>query len=293
MRSTEKSRIDLHAHSSASDGVLRPSELVARAAERGIEVLALTDHDTTAGIAEAREAARRHGVGLVPAIEMSTAAGGKPLHVVGLGIDPDAAALRLAIGRLRALRAERARGIAHRLERLGIAGAYEGACAEAGDAAPGRAHFARWLLDRGVCADNAEIFSRLLGRGRPAYVATAWPELEGTVACIREAGGVAVLAHPMRYDFTASWLRRIAARFRECGGSAMEVVMANQPPRDTATAADIARRCGLKGSVGSDFHAPRGHAPELGVFGALPPDIEPVWESFPAASVLPGRRAAP
>ncbi|MCC6715672.1 MAG: PHP domain-containing protein [Gammaproteobacteria bacterium] len=292
MRSTERSRIDLHAHSSASDGMLSPSELVARAAERGIEVLALTDHDTTAGIAEARQAARRHGVGLVPAIEMSAAAGDKPLHVVGLGIDPDAAGLRAAIGRLRELRAERARRIGRRLARLGIAQAYEGACAEAGAAVPGRAHFARWLIGRGICADNAEIFSRLLGRGRPAYVATVWPEIEDTVACIREAGGVAVLAHPMRYKFTATWLRRIAGRFRECGGSAIEVVLANQPQRETATAAAIARHCGLMGSVGSDFHACGGYAPELGAFGALPPEIEPVWESLPAASVLAGRTAA-
>lgn len=292
MRSTDRSRIDLHAHSNASDGVLTPSELVARAAQHGIEVLALTDHDTTAGIIEARQAAHRHGIGLVPAIEMSSAAGGKPLHVVGLGIDPDAAGLRRAIEGLRELRAERARRIGQKLARLGIPGAYEGACGEAGSTVPGRAHFARWLLSRGICADNAEIFSRLLGRGRPAYVATAWPELEDTVAGIREAGGVAVLAHPMRYKFTASWLRRIAARFRECGGGAMEVVIANQPQRDTATAADVARRCGLKGSVGSDFHAAGGYAPELGGFGALPPDIEPVWESLPVASVLPARSSA-
>jgi predicted metal-dependent phosphoesterase TrpH len=292
MRSTEPSRIDLHAHSTASDGTLTPAGLVERAAARGIEVLALTDHDTTAGIAEARRAAVGHGITLVPAIELSTATGGKPLHVVGLGIDPDASSLRLAIARLRDLRAERASKIAHKLARLGIADAYEGACAEAGSAAPGRAHFARWLLARGLCADNGEVFDRLLGRGKPAYVATCWPELEDTVACIRAAGGVAVLAHPLRYKFTVSWLRRIVARFKEAGGSAMEVVIAHQQSRDTAVAADVARRGGLMGSVGSDFHSPGPHAPELGAFGALPVDIEPVWHALPAGSVLAGGAAA-
>ena len=292
MQSTEPSRIDLHAHSSASDGTLTPAELVARAAARGIEVLALTDHDTTAGIAEARRAAAHHGIALLPAIELSTATGGKLLHVVGLGIDPDTASLRLAIARLKDLREDRARRIAQKLTNLGIADAYEGACAEAGAAVPGRAHFARWLLGRGLCGDNGEVFDRLLGRGKPAYVATSWPELEDTVACIRAAGGVAVLAHPLRYKFTASWLRRIVARFKESGGAAVEVVIARQQSPDTAVAADVARRNGLMGSVGSDFHAPGPHAPELGAFGALPPDIEPVWRALRPGSLLPGRAAA-
>lgn len=280
---TEPSAIDLHAHSTASDGVLAPAELVARAAARGVRCLALTDHDTTCGLDEARNAADAHGVRLIPGIELSAAHDGKPLHIVGLGIDPDAPALHLALGQLATLRAERAKRIGAKLAKLGIADSYEGACAEAGTTTPGRAHFSRWLLGRGLVADHAQAFDRLLGRGKPAFVATAWPALAETVACIVGAGGVAVLAHPLRYKFTASWLRRIAADFREMGGQGIEVSIARQSAAELDLAANVARRHGLMGSVGSDFHAPGKHAAELGGFARLPADIEPVWSLLSAA----------
>lgn len=281
-RSTEPSAVDLHAHSTASDGTLSPAAVVERASARGVRTLALTDHDTVAGIDEARRAATVHGIRLITGIELSCVHAGKPLHVVGLGIDVLSPALNLAIDRLAATRTDRAMRIGARLAKLGIDGAYEGACIESGTPMPGRAHFARWLLARGVVAENGEAFDRLIGRGKPAYVATEWPSLAETVECIVDAGGIAVLAHPLRYQMTASWLRRIAAEFRSLGGLGVEISIARQSPVERDVAASLARRIGLLGSVGSDFHSPGLHAAELGAFPPLPEDIEPVWSRLAA-----------
>ena len=271
-------QVDLHTHSNASDGTLTPTALLARAAERGVQVLALTDHDTTYGLAEASAAARRHGVRFVSGIELSVQTEGKPLHIVGLSIDPNSAAIHSAAQRLNALRTERAQAIALRLEKLGFSGAYTGACGQAGRAYPGRPHFARWLMTLGRFTDPSEVFDRLLSRGKAAYVATEWPKMEDGVGAIRAAGGVAVLAHPTCYKLTATWLRRIAAMFQEAGGQGIEVVVARQSRDDLAFVTDIARRYGLLGSVGSDFHSPGMHGPELGTLPPLPPGIEPICQ---------------
>ena len=282
MSFTENSWIDLHSHSTASDGSLTPDALIERAATRGIKVLALTDHDTVSGLDEAQTAALKHAVHLINGIEISTAFESHPLHVVGLNIDPSSPSLRGALSRLAELRCERAMAIGRRLEKLGFVDAYAGASQEAQSPRPGRAHFARWLMRRGQFKDMGQVFDRLLGRGKPAYVATMWPQLEETIACIRDAGGVAVLAHPLRYKLTASWLRRIARQFKEMGGTGLEISIARQSKPEADTAADVARRSGLCGSVGSDFHGVGEHAADLGGFSPLPSDVEPVWMRIPA-----------
>jgi predicted metal-dependent phosphoesterase TrpH len=280
MSFTENSWIDLHAHSTASDGSLSPAALVERAAYRRVRVLALTDHDTVNGLDEAQTAATRHGIHLINAIELSTAFEKHPLHVVGLNIDPASRSLNDALSQLADLRCERAMAIGRRLEKLGFADTYIEASHEAQSPRPGRAHFARCLMRTGRFKEMSEVFDRLLGSGKPAYVVTKWPQLEDTIACIRKAGGVAVLAHPLRYKLTASWLRRIAKQFQEMGGTGLEVSIARQSRQEADTAADIASRSGLCGSVGSDFHCIGDYAPDLGGFPALPPDIEPIWTRF-------------
>ncbi|MFO1434865.1 MAG: PHP domain-containing protein [Gammaproteobacteria bacterium] len=281
MSFTKNSWIDLHAHSTASDGGLSPTEVIERAANRGVRVMALTDHDTISGLEEAQAAAKKIGVLLINGIEISTAIDNRPLHVVGLNVDPSSASLHSALSQLADLRLERAMAIGRRLEKLGFADAYAGASQEAHSPRPGRAHFARWLIGKSHFKDMSEVFERLLGRGKPAYVATKWPQLEEVVTCIRNAGGMAVLAHPLRYKLTASWLRRIAQQFKEMGGTGLEVSVARQSHQETDMAANVARRSGLHGSVASDFHSIGQYAADLGGFCSLPSDIDPVWTQLP------------
>ncbi len=269
---------DLHTHSTASDGRLAPAALVARAAERGVRVLALTDHDTVDGLAEADAAARRAGITLVPALEMSVLWAKRTLHIVALDVDPDATGLRLALERLAAARVDRAHRIARRLRGAGVADAFGGAGRLADGAPPGRMHFARYLVECGAVRSAQEAFRKYLGRGRPAAVRSDWLALEEGVSAIREAGGIAVFAHPTRYGFTRTCLRDATRAFREAGGAAIEVVTGGDGPGDRGTAAALARREDLLASAGSDFHDPEFPWRELGRLASLPADLTPVWE---------------
>ena len=271
------STIDLHCHYTASDGTLAPAEVVARAKAQGVEVLALTDHDTVAGLAEAAAAAELHGIRLLPGLELSTVEQGRTLHVVGLGVNPAAPQLGELIRRLDQLRVARAEAIAARLERCGIAGAYAGALRLADGALPTRTHFARFLLEQGVARDMNEVFKRYLGQGKPGYVSAQWPTLEETVAVIRAAGGTAVLAHPHSYGWTGAWTRRIIEAFVAVGGRALEVVCGNSTRDNILTFSGYARRFDMLASVGSDFHEPANPWIELGRVQPLPDDLRPVW----------------
>jgi 3',5'-nucleoside bisphosphate phosphatase len=272
-------RVDLHAHSHHSDGLLSPSALVALMAEAGVRLCALTDHDTVAGVAEAVAAARTHGVTLVPGIELSSRWQGRGVHIVGLGIDPEGQPIRNAVASLLALRQRRAREIAVRLDRAGAPG---GAALErlAGHAAPTRMHFARALVELGAARDVPTAFSRWLGRGRPGHVGAEWPELEATVAMIAAAGGVAVLAHPLRYTLSAGQRRRLVQEFKSAGGCALEVVTGGAAPHQIEAALGLALRAGLEGSVGSDCHDPAlaWHRPDR--LAKLPQAVAPVWSRW-------------
>ncbi|WP_250461987.1 PHP domain-containing protein [Microbulbifer litoralis] len=276
-------RIDLHCHSTASDGILSPAQLVSRAKSQGVTLLALTDHDTVAGLAEARLTGRDLGVGILPGIEFSTRWGKHPVHVVGLNIDTGAPALQRAIELRGRLRRQRAEEIAGRLEKRGFAGALEGARALAGDSVLGRPHFARWLVQAGHVEDSAQAFKRYLGAGKAGDVKVDWPPLEDTVATIRAAGGQAVLAHPLKYGLTRTRLRGLLSAFAACGGRAVELLCGRQNPVQTRDlqrlVASLAEEDGapLYASLGSDFHQPEQPWRELGSVH-LPAGVEPVWK---------------
>lgn len=272
---------DLHCHSTASDGALSPTEVVRRAHQQGVTALALTDHDTTAGLDEAKRSAEAEGIRFIAGIELSSHWQGKCLHIVGLGIDPAHAPLAEATHNLRNTRLQRAEQIALKLEKKHISGVLEGVKKMAGDSMITRTHFADFLLSEGHVTSQQEAFDRYLAKGKPAYVATPWAEMSTAVGWIINSGGVAVLAHPLRYQLTASWLRRLLNAFKEAGGQAVEIVTGRYNAEEIKNMADYAKRFGLAGSAGSDFHSPANQYVELGRLAPLPPDIQPVWELLP------------
>jgi predicted metal-dependent phosphoesterase TrpH len=267
--------IDLHAHSDASDGQLTPAALVARAAAAGLKTLALTDHDSVAGLAAADAAARPLGLDLVPGVEISVGWEGHTVHVLGLGIEPDSPTLNAGLTDLQAARAVRARTIQTRLAKARVP-------VEVDDSDPARltrTHFARALVAAGHASSLREAFQRFLTHGRAGYVRGDWASLEAAVGWIRAAGGIAVLAHPLRYKLSATKRRALLTAFQAAGGEGIEVVWGNASPDEIATAAELARRQGLMASVGSDFHGPEQHWLALGRLPALPRDLTPVWEA--------------
>ncbi len=272
------SRYDLHAHSTASDGRLDPGDLVRRAACNRVEYLALTDHDTVGGIQAARDAARRSGIRLVAGVEISVTWNKKCFHILGLGIDPANDTLLSGLAELQRIRRERARQISDKLEKHGIHGALTAARKMAGAGMITRTHFARFLVAEGHAPSVSEVFDRFLVRGKPGHVDTRWAGLEEALSWIREAGGLAVLAHPLRYRLTASWLRRFLTAFQSADGTGIEIVCGNSTPQQIATCADYARRYRLLGSVGSDFHDPDFPWIDLGRLPPLPAGVTPVWE---------------
>ncbi|WP_341328240.1 PHP domain-containing protein [Methylotuvimicrobium sp. KM2] len=273
---------DLHSHSTASDGALSPSELIQRAKEQGVTCLALTDHDTTDGLAEARQAATEAGIDLISGIELSTTWHKHCLHIVGLNIDPESPHLKEGIAKLQTIRGERAEQIAGKLEKKRIFGALEAVKATAGAGMITRTHFADFLLSEGHVTTQQEAFDRYIGQGKPAYVSTEWAGLEEAIGWIKESGGIAVLAHPMRYKLTASWMKRLLTAFKEVGGDAIEVVCGRNDPTEIQTSMQYAQKFDLAGSKGSDFHNPKYVWVELGRLKPLPERIKPVWDLFEA-----------
>lgn len=280
--------IDLHSHSTASDGTLTPSQLVAKAAACGVSVLALTDHDTTAGLEEARTAARACALVLIPGIEISVTWNHHTVHIVGLNIDPANSALQQGLARLIEFRTWRAVEIGARLEKkAGIVGAYAGAQSYAKGSMVGRTHFARFLLNNGHVKSMQDAFDRYLKRSRPGYVPGQWAGLEEAVGWINQSGGQAVVAHPARYSITATKLRELLGAFKECGGAGLEVVSGSHSRDDYFVMANLARRFGLAASAGSDYHGPENPWLELGMLPALPEGCVPVWQSWDIPSVVP------
>jgi len=271
-------QFDLHTHSTASDGTLTPAELVQRAAACGIGVLALTDHDEIAGLFEAAAAAAVVGIGFVPGIELSVSWGHQTVHVVGLGIDAETPSLQAGIKRLGAFRHWRAEEIARRLAKKGISGALEGAQRHAKGAILSRTHFAHYLVEQGHARDLRQVFKRFLVRNKPGYVPGEWASLEEALGWIREAGGLAVIAHPARYKISASRLRQLLEEFQELGGVALEVVSGSHSRDDILSMANLCRRFQLAASAGSDYHGPENPYLDLGRLPALPADCKPIWQ---------------
>jgi len=274
------STIDLHSHSNASDGSLTPQELVAQAAAAGITHLALTDHDTTQGLAEAQTAATGCNIELIPAVEISTQWRGHSVHVVGVHIKPTHPALAMALAELQQTRAQRAEQIAELLRRVGFADALEVTRRLAGDGMITRTHFAQYIVQSGRARNVKAVFERFLTPGKPGYVATRWPELADAIDRIRQAGGQAILAHPQRYKLSATARRELAGHFKEAGGVGIEVVAGTGHGPDIQSNAELARRFDLLASAGSDFHSNEHCWLKLGRLPPLPADLVPIWSRW-------------
>ncbi|WP_164498049.1 RNase RNM [Pectobacterium versatile] len=269
---------DLHSHTTASDGLLTPTALVSRAVDMRVSVLAITDHDTTAGLDEAQNAIaqQRLPLRLIPGVEISTLWENHEIHIVGLGMDIAHPALTGLLQQQAECRQSRAEQIAARLEKNRIPDALAGAQRLATGGQITRAHFARYLIELGIAANMNQVFKKYLAKGKTGYVPPQWCTIPQAIEAIHQSGGVSVLAHPGRYDLTAKWLKRLLATFAESGGIAMEVAQCQQAPDERTQLGRYARDFNLMASQGSDFHLPCAWI-ELGRKLWLPADVEPVW----------------
>lgn len=270
---------DLHCHSTVSDGTLAPETLAARAKANGVELWALTDHDEVSGQHRAMTAAQAIGLPYLTGTEISVTFADVTVHIVGLGFDPDHPALVQGLRQTRGGRSERAQEMSDQLAKVGIRGAYEGALQYVGNPELiSRTHFARFLVDSGVCKDTHEVFRKYLTDGKPGFVPHRWAKLGEAVGWIREAGGVAVIAHPARYDHSPTQEYALFSEFKAHGGQAVEVVTGSHSPSEYVKYADMAVEFGLAASRGSDFHSPEESHCDLGALPFLEGRLQPVWE---------------
>lgn len=270
---------DLHCHSIFSDGTLTPTALAQRAKAAGVDLWALTDHDAIDGQAEALAAARGLGLTALTGVEISASFAGHTIHVVGLGFALQHPALVNGLARIRNSRLPRAQEIARQLEQIGIEGAYEGALRHAGNPEQiARTHFARYLLERGICTSMADVFRHYLTEGKPGYVPPQWATLQESVQWIVQADGVAVIAHPARYGLSDMLEYVLLDTFKSCGGQAIEVITGSHTVAEYSIYADKAQQWGLAASCGSDFHSPQESLVDLGTLPPLPRGLKPVWE---------------
>lgn len=270
---------DLHCHSTVSDGTLTPEQLALRARANGVQLWALTDHDEIAGQHRARAAAHAQGIDYLTGVEISVTFLGTTVHIVGLGFDADNAALVQGLAATRDGRDLRAQEMAQQLADVGIAGAYEGALRYVDNPQLiSRTHFARYLVEKGVCHDTHEVFRRFLIEGKPGFVPHRWASLGDAVRWIRQAQGMAVIAHPARYGFKPNEEYALFSEFKQHGGLGVEVVTGSHRPEEYPVYAALAREFGLAASRGSDFHSPDESRTDLGALATLPTELTPVWE---------------
>ena len=270
---------DLHCHSVVSDGTLTPEDLAARAKANGVELWALTDHDEIGGQHRAAAAAHAQGMAYLTGVEISVTFADTTVHIVGLGFDPHDTRLAEGLAATRGGRGERAKDMAEQLAQAGIPGAYEGALQFVGNPALiSRTHFARFLVETGVCKATSEVFRRYLIEGKPGYVPHRWASLGNAVRWITEAGGMAIIAHPARYKFSANEEFALFSEFKAHGGRGVEVVTGSHSAAEYVTYAAMAKEFGLAASRGSDFHSPDESHTDLGTLPLLPGQLTPVWE---------------
>ena len=272
---------DLHSHSTVSDGLLTPTEITRRAAELGVELYALTDHDNLGGLAEAAAEAARLQLPFINGVEISVTWETNTLHILGLNIDPDNAVLNAGLATVRNGRTQRAQRMADDLARVGIRGALAGADKYVTNKEMvGRSHFARFLAESGVVPDMKSAFKHYLVKGKPGYVPHEWASLTDAVQWIRGASGIAVIAHPGRYKLGANPMRRLLGEFKELGGQGLEVVTGNHTPEQVRHYAGLAKNFGLAGSRGSDYHGPGESYALPGKLPPLPEGVKAVWEMW-------------
>ncbi len=275
-------RYDLHSHSTHSDGLLTPTALVKRAAARRVDVLALTDHDEISGLAEAGDVAQAVGIDFVTGTELSVSWRDITIHVVGLAIDPANQALQEGLKAIRDGRSTRGQRIGDALAAAGIPGAFAGAMRYVtSENLISRTHFARFLVDAGYVSDVREVFKCYLTPGKPGYVGHEWASLPQAIAWIHGAKGVAVLAHPGRYPISAPRMRELLSEFSQAGGDGIEVLTSSHTPEQYVEYATLARRYGLRASVGSDYHGPGESWMDLGDLPPLPGGLTPIWQDWP------------
>ena len=270
---------DLHCHSVVSDGTLTPEALAARAAANGVELWALTDHDEVGGQERAAAAAKACGIRYLCGVEISVTFLNQTVHILGLGVDPENTALREGLTATRGGRTARAREMAAELARVGIPGVFEGALKYVGNPELiSRSHFARYLVEAGICPDTNSVFRKYLAQGKPGYVPHRWASLREAVGWITGAGGVAVIAHPARYKFSANEEFALFTEFKGHGGAGVEVVTGSHTSAEYLTYGAAAKDYGLAASRGSDFHSPDESHTDLGSLPYLPGSLTPVWE---------------
>ena len=270
---------DLHCHSVVSDGTLTPEELAARAKTNGVELWSLTDHDEIGGQHRAAAAAKAHGMRYLTGTEISITFIGKTVHIVGLGFDADDLALKQGLMQTRGGRGQRAMEMSDGLAKVGIPGAYEGALKFVGNPELiSRTHFARYLVESGVCKETNEVFRKYLTEGKPGFVEHRWATLKDAVSWITGAGGIAVIAHPARYKFTANEEYALFTEFKNHGGRGVEVVTGSHTAAEYVTYGETAREFGLAASRGSDFHSPDESHTDLGTLPYLSGELTPVWD---------------
>lgn len=281
MSSFSSMNADLHCHSVVSDGTLTPEALAERAQANGVNLWALTDHDELGGQLRAREAAKALNLDYLAGVEISVTWMGQTIHIVGLGIDPEHVGILEGLRRTREGRGDRAKLMAEQLLKAGIPGAYEGALHYAGNhQLISRTHFARFLVEQGVCRDTEEVFKNYLVEDKPGYVPHRWADLADAIAWIKAAGGVAVIAHPGRYKLNAMQMDELFKFFKEHGGLGIEVITGSHTPDQYQEYGRIARQYGFLASRGSDFHDPSESHTDLGVLPLLPENLTPVWSVF-------------
>ena len=281
MTSNSSLNADLHCHSVVSDGTLTPEQLAERAYANGVRLWALTDHDELGGQERARVAASSLGIDYLSAVEISVTWMGQTIHIVGLGIDAAHAGILEGLRRTREGRSNRAKQMAEQLLKAGIPGAYEGALHFAGNHdLISRTHFARFLVEQGICKNTDQVFKNYLVEDKPGYVPHLWATLDDAVAWIKGAGGAAVIAHPGRYKLSTMQMDELYKHFKEIGGMAIEVITGSHSPNQYQTYGKIAQHYGFLASRGSDFHDPEESYIDLGTLPHLPDHLTPVWSLF-------------
>jgi len=272
---------DLHCHSNFSDGVLTPAEVARYAYAGGVKLWSLTDHDELGGQHAACQAATALGMQYIYGVEISVTWAERTVHVVGLNIDPDCLALVHGLAEVRRGRMARAQAMAAQLAKVGVANAYAGALRYATNPdLIARTHFARYLVEAGFAPSLPAVFKRYLTEGHPGFVPHRWAQLTDAINWIKEAGGIAVLAHPGRYRYARREFERLFTAFKELGGQAIEVITGSHTTQQYQEYAQVARHYGFWASRGSDFHAPKESRTALGSLPALPADLRPVWQAW-------------
>lgn len=279
-------RIDLHSHSTVSDGTLTPTQLVEHAAERGVRMLALTDHDDLGGLEEAAAVASALGMQFINGVEISVTWNKRTIHIVGLKVSPAYTPLSEGLRQIREGRHVRAQGMAASLDQIGITGSLEGAYQHAKRGIISRSHFARFLVEKGHAKDVGSVFKKFLVKGKPGYYEHRWASLEDALGWIIGSGGIAVLAHPGRYDLGKTNMLTLLHEFRELGGKGVEVVTGSHTPEMVPHFARLAHQFDLLSSTGSDYHGPGQTYIEMGRLPALPHGCVPIWHDWPEISQI-------